>query len=89
MRALNATHSPEDSDLQWACGLAEHVGNSDAERALVIVVRELRRQTFRLAMIKARHEEGAVTTDRGSVIYASIHGQELHRLLYGEANEAD
>jgi len=84
MRALNTTLSPEDSDLQWACGLAEHVGNSDIERALVIVVRELRRQTFRMAMIKARHEEGSVTTDGGRVIHASIHGKELNRLLYGE-----
>lgn len=38
----------------------------------------------RLAAIRERHEAGAVTTDGGKVVYASIHGSELHRLLYGE-----
>jgi len=85
MNAL--ARSPDDSDLQWACGLAEHVGNSDVEQALVIVVRELRRVTCRLAEIKARHNQGAVTTDGGRVIYASIHGKELHSLLYGDVDE--
>ena len=41
----------------------------------------------RLAAIRARHEQGAVTTDGGRVIYASIHGREMHRLLYGELDE--
>lgn len=38
----------------------------------------------RLAAIRARHEAGAVTTDGGKVVYASIHGREMHELLYGE-----
>lgn len=38
----------------------------------------------RLDAIRALHEQGAVTTDRGRVIYASIHGHVMHELLYGE-----
>jgi hypothetical protein len=76
--------SPNDTDLQWACGLADHAGNSEVEQALVIVVRELRRTQVRLAAIRATHEQGAVTTIKGRVIHASIHGREMDRLLNGE-----
>lgn len=38
----------------------------------------------RLEAIRRRHQKGAVTTDAGTVVYASIHGRELHELLYGE-----
>ena len=38
----------------------------------------------RLAAIRAAHEKGAVTTDGGRVVHASINGREMQRLLYGE-----
>ena len=42
---------------------------------------------FPIKHVLVRHEQGAVTTDGGRVIYASIHGREMHRLLYGELDE--
>lgn len=38
----------------------------------------------RLEAIRKRHRQGAVTTDGGKVVYASIHGREMHELLFGE-----
>lgn len=41
----------------------------------------------RLAAIRAAHEKGAVTTDGGRVVHASINGREMQRLLYGELDQ--
>lgn len=50
------------------------------EQAVVEAIDALQR----LAAIRAAHDKGAVTTDGGRVVHASINGREMQRLLYGE-----
>lgn len=50
-------------------------------------LREAQTALKRLEKIRAHHHRYEKTTDGGMVVYPSIHGHVMHRLLYGDVDE--
>lgn len=63
------------------------IADNNCDLGLGMALREAQTALKRLAAIRAAHEAGAVTTDGGRVIHASIHGHRLDQLLYGDISE--
>lgn len=62
------------------------LGDAATDLESAAALREAELALRRIAKIKAHHHRYEKTTDSGTIVWPSIHGHIMHKLLYGEVS---